>query len=276
MKKYVLSILVCGVIAALSFMAGRWYFQPEGGPEGQVAQPVGEQVAPPPPPSAAIEVVRSVETEVLVPYGERTFDELQREVRDLCSRIEMQDYYAAYELKDDAFSHFSTLLGRAASKPPVVSGETRDLYVLLSNTTHLYRTLGREDIALVKDILSHESEQTEAMFALLYAYLNQGYASGKIRVGPGPLYEYAGFFLNALGGQSYLARLDARTAALLRYYAVLIVERAEKEGLNRHGIDIRPAVHLLIVDMNALSGLKGRDAYLERLTSIADALGGRS
>jgi hypothetical protein len=56
------------------------------------------------------------------------------------------------------------------------------------------------------------------------------------------LYEYGGFFLNTLGGKSYLFRRTSAIRCLTDYYAVLILDRANDAEINRYGIDIRPLI----------------------------------
>lgn len=79
------------------------------------------------------------------------------------------------------------------------------------------------------------------------------------------LYEYAGFFLNTLGGQSYLFRRESKTRMLIKYYAVLIIDRANEKGLNRHGIDIRVPLRSTIEEMEVSQSLHDRENYLETL-----------
>ena len=83
-----------------------------------------------------------------------------------------------------------------------------------------------------------------------------------------PLYEYAGFFINTLGGQAYLFRRDPRIRLLVRYYAVLIIDRANDQHMNRHGIDIRVTIDSLIDEMEATRLLRGREEYLARLVAL--------
>ena len=56
------------------------------------------------------------------------------------------------------------------------------------------------------------------------------------------------FFLNTLGGRSYMLRRESKLRMLVSYYAILIVDRANDEKFNRYGIDV-PAVYRLPVSM---------------------------
>lgn len=84
----------------------------------------------------------------------------------------------------------------------------------------------------------------------------------------GSLYEYGGFFINTLGGQAYLFRRDSRLRLLVKYYAILIIDRADSNDMNRHGIDIRVAIEALIDEMAASQVLADQDEYLTKLAAL--------
>jgi hypothetical protein len=104
--------------------------------------------------------------------------------------------------------------------------------------------------------------------ALTFHYLVKGSAGHELNVNSGQLYEYAGFFLNTLGGQSYLYRRDSITRTLTKYYSVLILDMANRETMNPYGIDIRPHLTLIQEDLRNLGTLKNSDEYLARLKEI--------
>jgi hypothetical protein len=80
-------------------------------------------------------------------------------------------------------------------------------------------------------------------------------------------YSYAGFFLNTLGGQSYLFRRKTKTRLLTKYYCVLILDRANDEDLNQFGIDIKYPLNTLIDEMETNQELKNND-YLAQLDKL--------
>ena len=69
------------------------------------------------------------------------------------------------------------------------------------------------------------------------------------------LYEYAGFFLNTLGGRNYLMRRNAQLRILTSYYCLLILDKANDETLNRYGIDIRPHIKLVLSEIKNAKSL---------------------
>ena len=82
------------------------------------------------------------------------------------------------------------------------------------------------------------------------------------------MYEYTGFFLNTLAGKSYLLRRDSKVRILTSYYCVLILDRANEENLNRHGIDIRSSIDFLLFDIISQRGFIYQKQYLTRLQAL--------
>ncbi|HDP25549.1 MAG TPA: hypothetical protein ENN34_08900 [Deltaproteobacteria bacterium] len=199
---------------------------------------------------------------------EKTFEDYKADLAVVCRELDTRDYIMRYKLREGTCKKFHDMLEKLAYKPPVVSGETRDLYTLLSNAAHFYRVLGKDDIRLIKDVITHEHATIEPTMALVYQYLITGSREETLSVNIGQLYEYAGFFLETLGGKSYLYRRDATVRTLTRYYSVLILDQANREQMNPYGIDIIPHLKLLEDDIAAHSLLAGRAEYLEVLKGI--------
>jgi hypothetical protein len=274
-KKWIALIVVVVVAAGAYIAADTYLFQKkhepsspgekvriiqrdEGGPQADASQ----QQVPVQRPATIIEIP------VPLKESEKSFAELKAELAAICSEIERKDYMKAYDLQGGLLKHLDALIEKLAYRPPVVSGETQDLYSLLSNAAHFYRVLGKNDIMMFKDILSHERSRVEPLMALTFHYLVKGSAGHKLNVNSGQLYEYAGFFLNTLGGQSYLYRRDSVTRTLTKYYSVLILDMANRETMNPYGIDIRPHLTLIQEDLRNLGTLKNSDEYLARLKEI--------
>ena len=202
---------------------------------------------------------------------EKDFEDFRRELMEICRELDAKDYIKAYKLKEGTYSEFTQALEKLAYNPPVVSGETNDLYTLLSNAAHFYRVEGKKNLLLVKEILDHEHNRMERLMSVVYEYLIRGSQERKLKINIGQLYEYAGFFLDTLGGKAYLYRRDSTTRTLTRYYCLLILDKANKEKMNPHGIDILPHLRLLREDLHAHKGLKGTSQYLAVLQNIEDS-----
>ena len=110
--------------------------------------------------------------------------------------------------------------------------------------------------------------------ALLYEWITKeiGNEKKEIKTTTKDLYEYAAFFLNTMGGKAYLSRRDSRTRIFVTYYSVLILNKANEETLNRHGVDIRPHLNLLLEDIRYQKNLNRRTEYLKKLNTIKENL----
>ncbi|MBW2558773.1 MAG: hypothetical protein JRD69_08100 [Deltaproteobacteria bacterium] len=204
-------------------------------------------------------------------------DQLQERVEQFFDCLDRQDYIRAYKLEDGTYRHFLGLVSKLSARPPVVSGEMKDLYVLRNNIAHFYRVIGKKNILLTKDILYNEKKDLEPVIAMLYEWGLREIEnkSGKIEASVSDFYEYAAFFLNTVSGKAYLLRRTSGVRMLLTYYSILTIDRADKENLNHCGVDIIPHVNLLIDDISRYSGLDHKDKYLERLDFIKKSAGNR-
>jgi len=195
-------------------------------------------------------------------------------IRLFFEHLDTQDYIKGYRLKGTSLEHFNRLISKLLANPPIIVRETDDLFAILNNMAHLYRVLGAQNVLFVKDILSNEKELIEPTFMLLYKWSIIGpQCIGKdmpINLPLPGLYQYAGFFLNTLGGQSYLLRREIYVRVLLRYYSVLILDRANSEGINIYGIDIRYHINSIIDELDVAKDLSGRQDYISNLYRIQE------
>ena len=84
------------------------------------------------------------------------------------------------------------------------------------------------------------------------------------------MYEYAGFFLNTMGGRSYLFRRDSRSRLLVNYYSILLIDLANEQGINRHGIDIVQAIPMLTQEIESSNQLIYKENYLDQLYGLLE------
>jgi len=197
---------------------------------------------------------------------------LEREIRQSLAEIETWPYLKKYHFENGLPARLELIRKKLLAHPPIVVRETDSLYSILTNTAHFYRVLGKDDLMLLHDIINSEGDQLEDTLALFYQWSEKEDSCGKEnKFFPLPLeklYEYAGFFLNTLGGQAYLFRRDLKTRILVQYYCIMIIDRANARIINRHGIDLRPTVEAVIRELKVAPPLKFRDRYLARLLSI--------
>ena len=121
---------------------------------------------------------------------------------------------------------------------------------------------------MARDVIVKEAEIAEPVGEILFEWFSpEGAPSEGTERRPSlsTLYEYAGFFLNSVGGRSYLLRRDSRVRILTTYYCVLIVDRANQEEANRHGIDIRPHIDSVAEEIGNQRNLVFQKEYLYAL-----------
>jgi hypothetical protein len=207
-------------------------------------------------------------------YNDISCEKIDQEIQAFFSYLDSQGYIAAYDLKDGSQSHFRGMLEKLFANPPIVARETDSLFTILTNTAHFYRILGKRNVLLIKDIMIREADRLESMMDLFEQWSRTAKSctpqKTKIHLPLKDLYEYAGFFLNTMGGQAYLFRRSSHIRLLIRYYCVLTLDRANAEIFNRHGIDILPHLESVISEMGIFETMKYREHYLKTLRELQD------
>jgi hypothetical protein len=82
------------------------------------------------------------------------------------------------------------------------------------------------------------------------------------------LYHYAGFFLNTIGGRSYLFRRPLGLRLLCSYYSLLILQEADKQGRNSYGIDALPFIAPLAREIALYPDFRFKQTYLKNLEEM--------
>ncbi len=188
--------------------------------------------------------------------------------------LDQQQYMKDFHLSVSSKTHFSKLLQKLFDTPPVVTNETDDLFTILKNTAHFFRILGKKNILVLKGILDREKSSFEEIIKTFYELTSYPDALEKeygIVFTDKVLYDYASFFQSMMGGRLYLFRRDSTSRMAISFYAVMIIDRANSEGYNRHGIDLRPAIDSLIEEMeNTGKNLRYREEYLDKLYDLKE------
>lgn len=196
--------------------------------------------------------------------------QLSRQLQNLFSYLDTQGYAAPRGA--GARETFRSILDRLAAHPPIVSKETESILRVLQNSAHFFRVLGKDDTLLVGTVLKNEVDIMEPTFALLYDLVGNSDRCTpeevEFSISLSDSYQYAAYFLNTLGGQSYLLRRDSRVRMLAQYYAILIVDRANDRKLNEWGLDLRPSLEHLTTDMKTAPLLVRKKEYLKTLTEL--------
>jgi hypothetical protein len=214
------------------------------------------------------------EPETLGENNGQTCQPALRTIKEFYSHLDTQEYLKPYQLDKASELYFSSLLQKVVDNPPIVTGETDDLFNILQNTAHFFRIVGKKNIFTLKAILDREKDSFETVLADFYKLtdspdcLAEGFG---LKIPESALYDYAGFFLNTMGGRLYLFRRDSVSRLAVSYYSILIVDKANSNGTNKHGIDIAPAIHSLIEELeNSGSRLRMRDKYLDKLYGLEE------
>ncbi|HEB50424.1 MAG TPA: hypothetical protein ENI89_07435 [Desulfobulbus sp.] len=187
--------------------------------------------------------------------------------------LDNKEYIREFRLDRPAQEYFLALGAKLLDNPPVVARESDDLYTILTNMAHFFRIIGSRNIVIMKTIMHRERAGMEDVLADLYLWSVNNTCHSDIFPFAASLekvYEYAGFFLNTLGGRSYLFRRESGTRLLVNYYSVLVIDRANREGGNRHGIDLARILPLLTREIEATNQLIYRETYLDNLYDLME------
>ncbi|HJO62398.1 MAG TPA: hypothetical protein QF571_06175 [Desulfobacterales bacterium] len=199
--------------------------------------------------------------------------EMMYQITSFTTYLDSREYLTFYKIEEGTYNLFQKLIEKLSAHPPVVSYEMDDLFTLIRNVTHFYRVIGRKRIRLINDILKNESEIIESVMATFFAWFFNG-TNCKTKLNAPPsldiLYKYAGFFLNTLGGRSYLLRRDSKVRVLTSYYSILVLDRANDETQNPYGIDFRPYIVFSFYDISSLKGLLYQKEYLAELKGLME------
>ncbi|MBC2710399.1 MAG: hypothetical protein HGJ94_05190 [Desulfosarcina sp.] len=200
-------------------------------------------------------------------------EKVETQVISFFNYLDSRSYLSARDIDGGSEGFFRECAALLMANPPVNIAEMREMFRLVKNVTHFYRVLGKDRLMLAKDILAAEERILEPAMAVFYALLaecGQPLPGDEQPLSIERLYDYAGYFLNTLGGRSYMLRRESRVRMLVSYYAILIIDRANDEKFNQHGIDVRPYIDYLFYDISNQKGLAYRERYLTRLTALRD------
>lgn len=200
-------------------------------------------------------------------------EDLEQQMEAFFIYLDTQDYPMVRESKHGSYDMFRQMVRQLSENPPMVTGETTDLISLTRNMAHFCKILGKRRIQFAKDVLHNETDIIEPMMAAFFGFYTSDKCCQKDSrecPGLGVLYEYAGFFLNTVGGRSYLLRRDSKVRILTTYYAILTLDKANDAVLNRYGIDIRPHIDLSIDDISNQKNLIYPEPYVTKLYQLQE------
>lgn len=198
---------------------------------------------------------------------------LEEDVREFFRYLDERNYVQHLEEGIRTHDRFKAMIHKLSSRPPIPAGEGIDSVIMTGNIYHFFRALGKNDLRLIKEVLRNEADTLEMNLDLFYRWLMLGDRCPDpdgIRPSLGILYKYAGFFLNTIGGRSYLFRRPAPLRLLVSYYCLLIIHEADKKGLNSYGLDISPELTSLQYEMELYSDFLFQNEYIRRIEDISN------
>jgi hypothetical protein len=219
--------------------------------------------------------VESSESPLLAPPKREEDDclPIQQEMEDFFTYLNGRNYVQRLKPGIDTRAWFRDLVQTLSTTPPLPSGERLDFQLMARNIFHFYRILDKNDILLVLEILKNEREALEMNLDLFFEWcFRKTHCPDPERIRPNEmvLYRYAGFFLNTIGGRSYLSRRSSDLRLLITYYAALIIHEMDRRGSNTYGIDPVPYIAPLAGEITMKSDLYFQNEYLQQLTRLSD------
>ena len=197
--------------------------------------------------------------------------ELEESLRSFCRYLDAGETFRSQKIYNDSWALLNNIFDTLDQKTPEMSAEAYRPSIIIENSFYFFRSLGKEKIDIAREVLRYEADLAEPLMGILYHWLVTGRRCNKLPPSPPTLkimYQYAGFFLNTLGGHSYLYRQDSRIRLLTIYYAILVVHEANLQGLNEMGLDLRFFLPLIFDEIQSRNDLFYAEDYLQTLTNL--------
>ena len=186
------------------------------------------------------------ESKELQPLDDKTYcDRMEEEIKEYFRYLNQKGYVRHLGETPDTYARFRAMIGKLSARLPTPAGEGIDSEIINDNIFFFFRVLDKNDLTLIRHILKNEEETLEPTLDLFYRWLTLGDRCPDpegIRPSQEVLYHYAGFFLNTIGGRSYLFRRPLGLRLLGGYYSLLILHEMDKQGRNSYGVDVLPFI----------------------------------
>jgi hypothetical protein len=197
--------------------------------------------------------------------------ELEESLRAFCQYLDAGETFRSQKTYGDSWALFTSILESLERRPPVITAEAYRPSTIIENSFYFFRLLGKNKIDIVRDVIKFESDLAEPLMGIVYYWLMSGRSCDKL---PSPssalkfMYNYAGFFLNTLGGHSYLCRQDSKIRLLTVYYSILTIHEANMKELNEEGFDLRLFLPHIFQEIQSRNDLLYAEEYLQTLTNL--------
>ena len=264
------------VIAVAGILAGYFLGMEQGRKEAEKPSvekaPPPKKLAPPDQAPVAKGPVVIPDAKDLNPPDEKTYCErIEQEIQEYFLYLNGKGYVRHLGEGLDTYAQFKTMIRKLSAKLPIPAGEGIDSSIINDNIFLFFRVLDKNDFRLIRDILKNEGNTLEPTLDLFYRWLTLGTRCPDpegIRPSQGTLYHYAGYFLNTIGGRSYLFRRPLGLRLLGSYYSLLILQEADKQGRNSYGIDVLPFIGPLAKEIAMYPDFRFKQAYVKNLEEM--------
>jgi len=197
--------------------------------------------------------------------------QIEKDASDFFRYLDTKKYILNRNPETDAYTRFKKILKKLNANPPIPAEEIKNPSNLLRNITHFFQALGKEDLYLIKEIIKKEQETIEIDFKMFFKWLllDEDCPDPEgLRPSLEVLCQYSGFFMNTIGGRSYLFRRATNVRLLTSYYCLLILHEADKKGENNYGLDIFPHIAPIKNEFANHPSFKFQMDYIEHLNRI--------
>jgi len=201
-------------------------------------------------------------------------DQIEKQMGEYFAFLDQEQYIRDLKLESDTYSRFKHIVEKLAINPPMPAGNSLSSDFMFRNIFFFYRVLNRDELGFIKAVISNKADTIiEKDLEMFYRWLtidSCDLGPEGIRPSFETAYYYSGFFLNTLGGRSYLFRRPTRMRLLVTYYSLLIIHEADIKGKNSYGIDIMPEINYLAKDISTSPNMELKEQYLQNLKKIQD------
>jgi len=197
---------------------------------------------------------------------------VEADLSRICRVLDEQDPQGPTAEVGSSCAWIRSIADELAAHPPDVRSELESYRRMLDNVFHVYRALGRERMTVLRRTLWEKQELAEpAALALARWLLSREVcaSSGGTAIRQPVLYDYSAFLFTTMGGQAYLRRRAPRIEGLASLYAIVIIDRAQSEGYDPSGVDLRPEIERTRA-LLAREPLVFREQYLALLDGMAE------
>ncbi|MBW1861504.1 MAG: hypothetical protein JRJ02_03920 [Deltaproteobacteria bacterium] len=206
-----------------------------------------------------------------LPYQEASCSQIENDVLEFFRYLDKKNYVQHLESGIDTYDRFKAIIRKLSSGPPIPAGEGIDFRIMYRNIFHCFRMLEKNDLRLLLEIMTNEVDSLEMNLDMFYKWLmmeRQCPDREGIRPSLDIRYQYAGFFLNTIGGRAYLFRRPLGPRLLISYYCLLIIHEADKRGKNSYGIDIFPVITKVKDEISIYPYFYFQKEYIDQLNRL--------